>query len=452
MKTIVVGAGSVGYEITKQLIEEGKDVVLIEKDYNRAQNAINKLDCFVINKSASDLETLREAECDDAEIFISATESDEVNLIACSLARSQFNVPRIVARIRNLDYSRVMSEGKPFLGVDYVVTPEVEASRKILDDIRFGVVSDILHFEAKDIQMRNFSVEKESVFNNKRLFQLRSSLKIKFLISAILRENELIIPDGSTIIKEKDRLYIVADAESMEKIFLMEGKKVETIKKVLIAGCGQIGHTVAKFLIAKKIKLTIVDKDSALCEQLSEEMGNKALILCGDISEPSIFEEENLHKYDLVITATKNQELNLLTSIFAKNMGAKKVIALVGKSNYLTIASKLDIDATVSPKACAVDSILKYIRKGNIRTVHSIFDGRAEVIEYSIADDSPVNNLFLKQISLPSGSIIVAISRNGEGIVPDGNFQFQTDDDVIVLSSKESIAKIEKFFVAESVK
>lgn len=452
MKVIVVGAGSVGYEITKQLIEEKKDVVLIEKDYDRAQNALNKLDCLVINKSASDLDTLKEAGCDNAEIFISATESDEVNLIACSMARSQFNVPRIIARIRNLDYSRVMSEGKPFLGVDYVVTPEVEASRKILDDIKFGVVSDIIHFEAQEIQMRNFPVEKDSVFNNKRLFQLRNTLKIKFLISAILRENELIIPDGSTIIKEKDRLFIVANAPSMEKIFNMEGKKVEIIRKILIAGCGHIGHTVAKFLIAKKTKLTIIDKNPDLCKQLSEEMGDKALILCGDISEPSIFEDESLHKYDLVITATKNQELNLLTSIFAKSMGAKKVIALVGKSNYLTIASKLDIDATVSPKACAVDSILKYIRKGNIRTVHSIFDGRAEIIEYSIAEDSPVNDLFLKQISLPSGSIIVAISRDGKGIVPDGNFQFQTDDDVIVLSSKESIAKIEKFFVAESKK
>lgn len=192
-------------------------------------------------------------------------------------------------------------------------------------------------------------------------------------------------------------------------------------------------------------RTTIVDKDYDTCKSLSVRFPD-ALVLHGDISDESIIEEENLHDYDLMITTTDNQELNMLTAIYAKSLGIRRNIALVSKTNYLSIASRIDIDATVSPKTSTVDAILKFIRRGNIRTVYSIFEGKAEVIEFNIPENSSLAGKLIRDIAVPGNAIFVAISREGRNIIPDGNSSIEKGDNVIVITRKEFIPKVERLF------
>lgn len=194
MKIIIIGAGTVGFEIAKQLISEDKDVVIIEKDPVRAKNAANNLDCIVVTGEGNNLETLEDAGVKEADIFISVTDSDELNMVACALVDTEFNVKYRIARVRNLNYSRAMFMNRPFLGADYVVTPEVEAAKQIISTVEHGATSDILRFEGTDIQVRNILVDSSSIFKNRKLFEIRDLVPGEFLISSIMRDEQIIIP------------------------------------------------------------------------------------------------------------------------------------------------------------------------------------------------------------------------------------------------------------------
>jgi len=445
MKVIIIGAGTVGFEIAKQLINEDKDVVLIEKDGNKAKHASQYLDCIVINEEGNNLDTLKKAGIADADFFITVTDSDEVNMISCALVATEFNVPYKIARVRNLGYSKAMLMGKPFLGADYIVTPEVEAAKHIVRTVEHGATSGVISFEGTDIQVRNILIGENSFFKDKSLKEIKTNLDEEFLIAIIIRDNSLLIPSGDTIVNESDRIYIVAAAASLEKIFHKAGRPKQKIKKVAIVGGGKIGSYVARYLSGKDMKITIIDKNYDNCKNLSLNFP-ASLVLHGDITDESLFEEENLLTYDLFISTTKNQELNMLTAIYAKTLGIKRTISLVSKANYISIASKLDLDAIISPKASSIDAILKFIRKGNIRTVYTIFDGKAEVIEFHISDTNRIAGMPIKEIPMPQHSIITGVSRGGITLIPDGMFKIKPGDNIITITKKESISKIEELF------
>ncbi len=445
MKVVIVGAGTVGFEIAKQLVSENKNVVLLEKNVERAKYVSNLLDCQVINEAGNSIESLKKAGIENADFFISATNSDEVNMISCALVASEFKKPKKIARVRNLEYSNALFLGKPFLGADFIVTPEIEAAKQIVSIVENGVVGNVVRFEGADVQVRNITIDKKSFFNNKSLKEIKSLIEEEFLIASILRNDEVLIPTGETIIKENDVVYFVASYENIEKIFRKSGRKKQSLKRIVIVGGGRIGSYVSEYLLQKGYKITLVDKDYEVCKQISIKFP-KLLVLNADISDDSIFEEEGLNNYDLFITTTGNQELNMLTGIYAKTLGVKRNIVLVNKSNYLSIASFLKIDSTVSPRLSSVDSILKFIRKGKIRTVYTIFNGKAEVIEFTVEKPAYLIEKQIKEIGLPNKSIVVAIVRNKQTIIPDGNFVIKENDNIIILTKKEVIHKIEKIF------
>lgn len=466
MKVIIVGAGGIGFQIAKQLIDENKNVVIIEKDPKVAKHTSNYLDCMVVNEEGNNIEVLKKAGIDKTDFFISVTDSDEVNMIACGLVASEFNAPFKIARVRNIEYTNTQFLESSFLGIDYIVNPEIEASKVITRFIEHGAISDILFFEKTRFQMRNITITDNSPFNNKTLREIKSSSPIDFLIAFILRDNSYIIPSGDTVVEENDNLYIVATEENLEKLFMEMGKFKIKLNRIVIVGGGRIGSYVADHLLQKQMSdlsfirrltrsfihkwkrnIIIIDKDIERCNLLSESFPD-ALVINEDISDEGIYEESQFSDYDLIVTTTDNQELNIVTAGYAKTLGIKRSIALVNKNNYINIAANLGIDVTVSQKSSMVNSILKLIRKGNIKNIYSFLDGMVEVIELSV-ENSEISGNKIKEIKLPPQTLIVSVTRENQNIIPGGDSTIKNGDYIIVIARKESISKIENIFTGK---
>ena len=447
MHIVILGAGVVGVQIATQLIEEEKDVVIIEKNPERAKYVSSRLDCIVINDDGTHINVLKDADIEKADLFISVTASDEVNMIACGLVSSEFKSVKFkIARIRNDDYSSADLMKKTFLGIDYIVNSNVETARLIANSVSSGAASNVVLFENTDLQMRNILINDYSVFKEKQLKNLHLSIKQPFLIAGIIRDEDFIIPSGDTTIQKDDTLYLLASYQDLEKIFRISGQEQEKINSMIIVGGGKIGVLLCEMLVKTISKITLVEINYDICKEIASQFP-EILVLNADISDEEIFTEENLGSYDLIVTTTDNQELNIVTSIYAKRMGVKRCIALIANHNYLPIASKFDIDSIINPKLSTVDAIMKYIRRGDIKSVHSIFNGKAEVIEFSIDDDNIMAKKLLKEIRLPEDTLVLSVVRNKKTHLPNGNFMIEPGDVMIIISSKESIPKLEEFFL-----
>lgn len=448
MNIVILGAGIVGSQIAAQLVSEKHDVVIIERDPERAKYVSSHVDCMVINEEGNNIDTLKKAGIEYADFFLSVVDSDEINMIACALVESEFNVPIKIARVRNLGYSKTGIFEKSFFGINYIVNSEVETARLIANTVALGATSDVMLFENTDVQIQSYIIDEKSYFKNKEIINLKSSIKIKdkFLIAAILRNNEIIIPSGNTRLKVDDTIYLLAARNTLTKLFIETGKKSEKFDRILIVGGGRVGSLVASYLIRTGRKITILDTNYDTCKTLSETFP-EALILNADISDEEIFEDEQLYNYDLIITTTNQQELNILAAVFAKNQGVRRAAALVNLPNYLPISSKLGIDITVSPKKSTVDAILKFIRRGHIKSVHSLFENRAEVIEFIIPETSSIAGKALKDVNLPSDSLILTVIKNGINEIADGNTIIEGNDTVITIAMKTSIKDLEEVFL-----
>ncbi len=445
MKFVIHGAGVVGSQIARELIAEGKDVVLIDKDPERAKHASQHLDSYVIAGDGTSVAILKEAGIESADCFISVTNVDEVNLISCGIVASEFNVSVNIARVRNLEYSRSKVFSGTLFGINFIVNSEVETARQIANTVALGATSDVMLFENSEFQMRNAVVDPASYFVNRSIKNITRTIKEDFLIAAIIRDQNFIIPSGDTVVREKDNLYFFATRESLTKIFMESGKKSDKIDKIFIAGGGTIGSLVCQYLIRTGRKITVIEKNYDICKKLSARFPD-ALILNADITDEDLYGEELLNTYDLIIATTDNDELNILTCLYAKKLGTRRAVALVARTNYVDIASQLNIDVIINPKDSTVDAILKFVRMGDIKSVHSIFYGKVEVIESSVNRESILNGSLIKDIDMPPNSLILSVRRDAVDHIPHGNFEILEGDTIIIIIHRNEVSKLEKLF------
>ena len=439
---------------------------MIERDVAKARYASNNLDCMVINDESSNLETLRKAGLKKAEYFISLTESDEMNMILCGLVAREFNVPYRIARIRNIDYSAAGILDKNFLGIDCIVNPAVEAGRSISRAIEHGAVSDIMFFQRSTVQMRNLPVGENELFVGRTLAEARSRLGLTFLVAVVVRGNETLIPSGNTVIEAFDNLYILAEEREFDLLLEAMGKFKLRLNKIVIVGGGSIGQFVLdsilqdRRLVGKRLQnllgtllrrgkrnIAVIDQDYRRCKELSQRYPD-ALVVNGDISAEHILEEEGLNDADAIVCTTGNQELNIVTSVYAKTLGVKRAVALVNKNSYVHIASNLGIDAPVSMQNSMVGSILKFIRHGNIDSVHNISGGDLEVVEMPVQATSRLAGKMIRELKLPAETLILALTRDGTTVIPEGTNSLSAGDNIIFIARKESAPKIERMFGA----
>ena len=446
MNIVIVGAGEVGTHIASQLVAEQKDVVIIEKDPECAAKASNMLDCLVITGEGSNVDILKQAGAENADIFIAATSVDEVNMISCFVAGSAFNTPVKIARVRNVDYMRGGLLKNSSIGIDYLVNPEIEAAFDIVQTVLHGASSGIFAFQGTNAQLRDFLVKDDSIFNGVLVKDIRSIIDQNFIIAGVLRNEMLHIPKGDFQILTGDHIYIVALGKSFNKILTRADMTVDKLKRIVLVGGGLIGKHIAGMLIEDGKDVRIIEKDYERCKELSA-LYPEATVINGNISDQDVFEEENIAYTDAIITTTQSEELNILAGVYAKSKGVKRAVALIDKLNYTTLATNLGIDSCISAKLSSVDAILKFIRKGNIKNVYTIFEGQAEAIEFIVGSSN--KNIIGKKImdlKFPSGCLIIAVQRHRKTIIPTGSLVIEEGDSIITFAAHDEISRLEELF------
>ncbi len=446
MNIVIVGAGEVGTHIASQLVAEQKDVVIIEKDPECAAKASNMLDCLVITGEGSNVDILKQAGAENADIFIAATSVDEVNMISCFVAGSAFNTPVKIARVRNVDYMRGGLLKNSSIGIDYLVNPEIEAAFDIVQTVLHGASSGIFAFQGTNAQLRDFLVKDDSIFNGVLVKDIRSIIDQNFIIAGVLRNEMLHIPKGDFQILTGDHIYIVALGKSFNKILTRAGMTVDKLKRIVLVGGGLIGKHISGMLIEDGKDVRIIEKDYERCKELSA-LYPEATVINGNISDQDVFEEENIAYTDAIITTTQSEELNILAGVYAKSKGVKRAVALIDKLNYTTLATNLGIDSCISAKLSSVDAILKFIRKGNIKNVYTIFEGQAEAIEFIVGSSN--KNIIGKKImdlKFPSGCLIIAVQRHRKTIIPTGSLVIEEGDSIITFAAHDEISRLEELF------
>lgn len=465
MNTVILGAGRVGYQLAKQLVEENRDVAVIEKDPKRAKFVSEILDCLVINEDGNRVEALHQAGIQKAHHFVAVTDSDEVNLITCGVVANEFEVPSKIARVRNIDYSSAHDSQHSFLGIDYVVNPEVEVTRAITAAIEHGAVSDIMLFEESDMQLRSIRIEPDSLLNGKSIRELRDTVQGDFLVVVVLKGGEYLIPTSETKIQENDKLYLLSSQANFNAIFDQIGKVRTKLERIVVIGGRQMGEHVVEYLVKDQKEphsllgrlfrrfapaggpksVTIIDNNYDVCKNLSEKFP-KTLVMNAEISDEQFEAEEHLSKADLVVATTDNQELNIINAVYAKTLGTKRTVALVNRSNYVHVASSLGVDVAISPVDSMVSSILKHIRRSNVRRVHNISGSSIDIIELSVEQNSKAVGKPIKEVKLPPDSLIISVTRQGENIFPGAELAILGGDHLITIAHKESIPKLEEIF------
>jgi trk system potassium uptake protein TrkA len=461
MKIVIVGAGVVGIHVARQLTEENKNVVLIEKNPEVARVATNDLDCLVVNDDGSHLDVLQHADMGDCEYFIALTGSDEVNIVTCAMVSAEFPNLKTVARVRNPYYSSLNVSKRAFMGINFIINPEIEAANTMVRSINEGVVSDLFTLQEDKLQMRTFEILKGSVFIGKDLKKLRQELRQEFLVPALVRGEELIIPSGDFTINEKDLLYFMGSPETLDSILGIFTRSKEKLRKICLIGGNRITEYIiggllnenrglvksflATLRIARDREITVIERNKEQAKHFAQLFPG-ITVLNRDVAEEGALEQEHIEDFDLAVAITDHQTLNLLTAMLAKQMGVKKVMALVINNNYMRLSAKMEVDSVVSLKAAVVNSILYIVRKANIRTLYSFYEDDIELVDLKIQDTSKAAGKKVRDISMPRGSLIIYIMRGGSSIIASGSTDLLPGDEIGRIVKKEAIPKLETVF------
>jgi len=441
MRVIIVGAGEVGYQIAKFLSTENVEVVIIDKDKNKVSRINEELDVAVIEGEGGSPSVLQEAGAADCDILLAVTDMDETNMISCLVAKTMFNIPRSVARIRNLEYfsNRVLLNA---LGINPAISPEIEAAKAVIRLIEVPFAADVEDFEDGRVKVIGFRIPQDSKLIGKALKNLNLT-KPKVLIGAIQRGDKVIIPSGNDTLKKNDIIYLPVKRENIETVCNAVGGNIKPVKRVMIVGGGRIGFYVARTMEERNISVKIIEKDAERCKFLLRSL-KKSVILHGDGSDQKLLEEENIKDMDVFAAISNNEELNIMASLLAKSLGVRKVIAIVNRTDYLPLANNLGLEAVLSPRLITAGTILKYVRSGNIISLTTMAEGMAEIMEAEVKDRSVMIGKPLHEIELPKKTIVGAIIRDNNVIIPSGNDRISLGDKLIIFTLRESVKQIEK--------
>ena len=448
MKIIIVGAGEVGFHCAQKLSEEGQDVVLIDKDSAQIKRITDNLDVQAIIGSGTSPGTLKTAGILSADMLVAATDSDEANLIACLLAKNLNRYILKVARVRNREYlDEKELFGESLLGVDQIINPESAMVETIRNLMMIPGASDVIDFVGGKIKLIGFTITKGSSLSGRKLSTF-SDFYGNLLIGAIIRDEKVLIPHGNDTIHAGDLIYMVIRSNEINRVFRFLGINDKGVRNVMITGGGDTGGALGEALDDTKLHAKIIEKDSHRCTFLSERL-EKAIVICGDGTDKDLLLEENIGEMDFLVALTGDEENNVLMSLLAKELGVKKIITRISKLSYIPLVSAIGIDTVVSPRLSAVRAILQYIRRGKVISVAPLKGEHAEAIEVEALETSAIVDKPISQIKFPKGSLVGAIIRGGEVLIPTGNTVIKSKDRLIFFALKEVIPRLEKLLTVK---
>lgn len=450
MKIIILGAGQVGGTLAEHLANEANDIIVVDTNTEKLRALKDRLDIGTINGGASHPDTLLAAGAEDAEMLIAVTNSDEINMMACQVAHTFFRTPQKISRVRSADYLSYQEQlfSPDHIPVDVIIGPE----QLITDAIRQLIVNpgalQVMDFAGGKAQLVAVRAVHGGPIVGKHLSTIREHMpKVDTRVAAIFRKNRPIIPEGDTVVEADDEVFFIAARQHIRKVMSEMRRVDKPYRRVMIAGGGNIGARLALSL-ENEFSVKVIETNSGRCRKLSEQLKH-TLVIGGSAAEPKLLAEENIENTDVFCALTNNDESNIMMSMLAKRMGAKKVITLITNSAYAELVGD-EIDIAISPQEITIGSLLTHVRKGDISAVHALRRGAAEAIEVIARGDAQSSKVVgrqLDEISLPDGVTIGAIVRENEVLIAHHDLMVESDDHVILfLVDKRKISAVEKLF------
>ena len=451
MKIVILGAGQVGSTLAENLANEQNDVTVVDRDAGMLEDLRERLDIATIQGHAGHPSVLRRAGADDADMLIAVTDSDETNMLACRIANVLFHTPTKIARVRSSEY---ILEDKLFgpdaLSVDMHISPEQLVTEYIQRLIEYPGALQVVDFADGRVRMVGVRAYYGGPLVSRQLKELPLHLPkgVEARVAAIYRRGRPILPEGDTIIEAEDEVFFVAATEHIPKIMAELRRADKPVKRVMLAGGGNIGLRLARALEGK-LQVKLIERSKDRARLLSEELST-AIVLCGDGANENLLREENIEDVDVFCAITNDDEANILSAMLAKRLGAQKALCLINRLSYVDLVEGSSIDIAISPQQSTVSALLAHVRRGDVVKVHSLRRGAAEAIEAVAHGDrhnSKVVNRRIEEIKLPRGTTIGAIVRGDEVIMPHHDTLIEAEDHLILFFvDKKSTREVEKMF------
>ncbi len=447
-KIAVLGGGQVGASVAKILTDDGNDITLVDNNASVLEDLQEDNDIKTIQGNASSPSILNQVELSDCDILIATTASDEVNLVSCHLAKKMFNVPNVIARLRNAEYREETSDfNLDLFSIDSIISPSLLVTDFIKNIIEHPGAFQAFDFADGKLQVIGVTVLKDGPLAGKKLSEFKKHMpNVNVNVIAIYRDRKSLPVNGSSIIETGDDVFFLATEENMR--FMSELRKNQSrVENIMIAGGGNVG-TILAAKLSEKFSTKIIEKDQSRSKYLSETLEG-VVVLNDDISDESLLDNEGIKDVDFFCSVTNDDQMNILSSKLAKDLGAKKSIAIINKPSYRKLVSK-EIDVVVSPEDVTIGSLLASVRASDVVKVHSLGFGEAELFEVIIHGDKNTSKVVSKKISdleLPQGCRIGAIYRNESVILAQDDIEICSEDRLIIfLLNKRDFPKLAKLF------
>ncbi len=449
MNVLILGAGEVGSNIARRLLVDGANVVVVDRDAELLRHIGDSMDVKTVCGHASLPSVLERAGAEDADLLIAATTNDEVNMLACQVAHSLFKVPTKIARVREHEYvQREELCGRDDLPIDVIISPETEAASAVVRRFRVASAADVQEFAGGRITLVGLRIPPKSDLAGVSLMDF-GELMTGHAVNIVAHEHnqQWRVPSGDTVLLAGDAVYAAMDSWHVN-VFLdaagvahAEGGR----RSVMVVGGGHIGYIVAQKMEELGVALKVIEYDAERARWLAEHLDH-AVVIAGNALDRELLEEENIGAMDAFVTLTNDDETNILASLIARKYQVPHILTLVNRSIYSDLIKELGLEATISPRLTTVSTVMSHIRKGRILGMYSLGDGTLEVVEAEALETSDILNVPLRELKLPPETLIGAILRDGEVIVPRGDTSIRAHDRIVLVAPGRSLQAVEKLF------
>ncbi len=439
MKILIAGAGKVGRSAAGMLSSDGHDITLIDKDSAVISDVSNALDVICFEGSATSPEALTEAGVAEADLFMAATELDEVNMIS-GIAASKLGAKHVVARIRNPEYLSQTAFLTSAFGLDEVINPEYECAKEIARILRFPGALGVDAFSKGELELVEVRITDGSLLNGLVLRDFHSRFSAGVLVCAVNRGGKVTIPNGDFTLLAGDRAHVIGSVAQLRKFFPAARLSSRPVKTVMIMGGGRIAAYLAQMLRDDGISVTVIEKDRARCDELCA-LAPYAQIICGDGTQSTVLHDEGLDATDAFVSLTGDDDYNIITSMYARHCGVGKVITKVNRSHFRDMLDAAGLDCIVTPRELVAQQITRYARSlsgamdSSIESLYRLADAQAEALEFAVSEGSACTGKPLKELKLRQGILISALIRGGDCLIPNGGTVILPGDHVVLISA-----------------
>ena len=442
MRTVIIGAGEVGFNTARMLSYEGHDVILIEQSEALVERATEQLDALVIHGNGASPKLLAEAGIKRSDLLIAASSSDEVNIIACLAAKAQ-GVPRTVARVHNPDY---YDPREPFaqemLGIDFVIHTEQMAAEEIKAALLVPGAINVDTFAGESIEVAEVILNEGSPAVGQALRDV--NLPSGSLVVGVVRHGEALVPRGGTVLERRDHVLLISGRRHISEVVKAVATDTAPVKDVTIYGGGRIGLRLALALEEVGMSVRVIERDEVRARYVASQL-RKGFVLHDEGISRDFLLQERVDKTDAFVAVTGDDRANLLAAMYARQLGARTTIAGISRGEFAPLADALGVDLTISPRMLAAEAILRFVRKGEVIDV-TLLESGAEMIELRVPEGSRVADRPLSEVGFPEGAIVGALLRDGHVVIPTGKEVLRPGDDAVVFTVEDAVDDVERIF------